>query len=61
MSLQILIIFLGSMLFAVGLVSLIGPRRLAAGAAALALAVPLGLVVFVGALGVLLYQRYGGG
>jgi|HubBroStandDraft_4_1064222.scaffolds.fasta_scaffold1495199_1 hypothetical protein len=61
MTLQILTIFLGSLLLAIGVVSLIGPRRLAAGAAIVALAIPLGLVLFVIAAGVLLYRRYGGG
>ena len=61
MTLQILTIFLASMLLAIGVVSLISLRRLAAGAAIVALAVPLGLVVFVVALGALLYRRYGGG
>jgi hypothetical protein len=60
-TLQILTIFLASMLLAIGVVSLISLRRLAAGAAIVALAVPLGLVVFVVALGALLYRRYGGG
>ena len=61
MTLQILTIFLGSLLFAIGLVSLIGLRRLAAGAAIVALSVPIALIVFVVALGVLVYRRYGGG
>jgi uncharacterized membrane protein len=61
MTLQILTIFLGSLLFAIGLVSLIGLRRLAEGAAIVALSTPLALIVFVVALGALLYRGYGGG
>ena len=61
MTLQLITIFLASLLLAVGVVSLIGLRRLAEGAASLALAIPLGLLVFIIAGGVLLYRRYGGG
>ena len=55
MTLQLITIFLASLL----LVSLIGPRRLAEGAAILPLATPPGLVVFIIAGG--LYRRRGGG
>jgi hypothetical protein len=61
MTLQLFTIFLASLLLAIGVVSLIGPHRLAEGAAILALAIPLGLVVFFVAVGALLYRRYGGG
>ena len=61
MTLQLITIFLASLLLAISVVSLIGPRRLAEGAAILARAIPLRLVVFVIAGGVLPYRRYGGG
>ena len=61
MTLQILTIFLASLLLAIGVVSLIGTRRLAKGAAIVALSAPIGLIVFVVALGMLLYRSYGGG
>lgn len=60
MTLQIFTIFLASLLLAIGAVSLIGPKRILEGAAIAAFAIPLGLVVFVVAVGVLLYRRYGG-
>jgi hypothetical protein len=41
--------------------SLIGLRRLAEGAAVVALSVPVALTVFIVATGLLLYRRYGGG
>ena len=61
MTLQILTIFLASLLLAIGVVSLIGMRRLAAGAAIVAPSTPIALIVFVVAIVVLLYRRYGGG
>jgi len=60
-TLQILTIFLASLLLAIGVVSLIGTRRLAEGVAIAALSAPIALIVFVVALGMLLYRRYGGG
>ena len=61
MTLQILTIFLASLLLAIGVMSLIGLRRLAESAAVVALSVPVALTVFIVATGLLLYRRYGGG
>ena len=61
MTLQILTIFLASLLMAFGVVSLIGLRRLAKGTTVVALSAPIALIVFVVALGTLLYRSYGGG
>ena len=61
MTLQLFTIFLASLLLAIGVVSLIGMRRLAEGAAIVALSAPIALIVFVVALGMLLYRSYGGG
>lgn len=55
---QLLAFLIGSLLFAIGLISLISLRRLAAGAATLAIAVPLGLALFV-VLGVALWLHGG--
>jgi hypothetical protein len=60
-TLQIITIFLTSLGLAIGIVSLIGPRRIVEVAAIAALAIPLGLVVFIVAIGVLLSRSYGGG
>jgi hypothetical protein len=57
MTLRLFSIFPASLL----LVLLIGPRRLTEGAAILAFAIPLGLVVFIASVDALLYRRYGGG
>ena len=58
---QLFTIFLASLLLAIGVVSLIGTRRLAEGAAIVVLSAPIALIVFVVALGMLLYRSYGGG
>jgi hypothetical protein len=55
---QLLALLVGSLLLAIGLVSLIGLRRLAEGVAILAVAVPLGLALF-GGLGVALWLHGG--
>lgn len=59
---QLLALVLGSLLFAIGLVSLIGLRRLAEGAAIVAIAAPLAAVLFVAlAAGLFVYRMLHGG
>jgi hypothetical protein len=61
MTQQIILLFVASVLFAIGLVSLLGWRRILEGAAIVVFALPLALAVFIVAVGVLLYRRLGGG